>query len=717
MDGGSQESLCEVRRQLRELKFDICKQCKKNFELEKDVRYFDQRIALLINHKITVEEFPDSGIGEQRVGNLKDDLQKRCFGNLLFLLQTDPSYLAKLTRSVAPTEIDELLQIVMFSLYGNQYEAREEHLLLKMFELALQMEFDETEDFNNLLRANTAISRMMTAYTRRGPGQEYLKETLQSLIEDIAARKDLNLEVHPVKVYAEIHQIEDDEQNSITMETALRDSKVAEVIRSRLKGLEELSSQFFDAIIQSLDFVPYGIRWLCKAIYQLCREKFPAVPVDSITGLIGGFFMLRFINPAIVSPNNYMLLNSQPRQATRRTFVLVAKLMQSISNGAILKEIYMKPLHNFVKSRQNTLQSFLHQICDVDDFHSYLEIEQYLSLPKDMIITISLKEIYRLHELLCKYQDFLISTDMDKITLLLEELGVPSQSSRVGSNLFIDLPLLSRWDVTTSLRNEPLEFADRSSEHGIKSLRKQCRKILTRLFSTVPLLMQELTLREVLARGEKMDDEEVTRLVALAHSHLDALHASDTLYREDEFYNSIKEKVLQQELQYERMLRELKGLKEVLSTLNWHGNFLSEQLSAYKEYLQAVRNKAAVREANTSSPGKPSRSEDRKRPLQFTYANLEKDRVILESRTVTEKMKSNIYFTVVSPEPGIYKITLHYKSPIPGQSPKMELDLRLEDLLEQQHFRDPVLNLNEFVVLDVRHTLLFLRKHFVPRRL
>ena len=44
-----------VRQQLQILKVDICKQCKKNFELEKEVRFFDQRIALLINHKITVD--------------------------------------------------------------------------------------------------------------------------------------------------------------------------------------------------------------------------------------------------------------------------------------------------------------------------------------------------------------------------------------------------------------------------------------------------------------------------------------------------------------------------------------------------------------------------------------------------------------------------------------------------------------------------------------
>lgn len=707
----------KLRRQLQELKMEICKQCKKNFELEKEVGFFDQRIALLINHKITVEEFPDNiTFGEHRLGALKDDLQKRCFGNLFFLLQTEPKYLAKLTRSVAPTEIDELLQIVMFSLYGNQYEAREEHLLLKMFELALQMEFDETDEFGSLMRANTAISRMMSTYTRRGPGAEYLKETLQEIVEDLNANMDLNLEVNPVKVYCAVHHVIDDEQNNITMERALKDPKVADVINYRLKGLEEITSRFFDAIVSSLDYVPYGIRWLCKAIYQLCREKFPEIPVENITGLIGGFFLLRFLNPAIVSPHNHMLLNSQPRAAMRRNFVLIAKLLQAISNkGAsqVLKEVYMKPLQQFVASRQDSLQHFLHKLCDVDDFHSYLEIEQYLSLPKDMTICITLKEMYRLHELLCKYQDFLIVEDNDKLTVLLEELGVPVPSSFVQENVSVDVNLLSRWDVTTNLKNEVSDF-DRTSERGIKALRQQCRKILTRLLSTAPYLMQQLTLNDAISRAKSVHDEEVRRLATLASSHLEALRQSDSSYKEEEFYDIVKERVMQQELQYDRMLRELKGLRNVKETLSWHGDFLSQQLDAYKEYLQAVRNKAAIREGR-ATPGKVNKQTSG--PFKFTYHQLEKDGVILESKSITDKRKQNISFTVFSTEPGIYRIQLHYKIPIPGHSNLMQLDLHLEDLLELQHFRDPIMNLNEFVVLDVRRTLLFLHKHFAPKRL
>jgi Ras GTPase-activating-like protein IQGAP2/3 len=41
---------------LRELKAKISSQSKKNFVLEKDVRYLDSRIALLIQNRMALEE-------------------------------------------------------------------------------------------------------------------------------------------------------------------------------------------------------------------------------------------------------------------------------------------------------------------------------------------------------------------------------------------------------------------------------------------------------------------------------------------------------------------------------------------------------------------------------------------------------------------------------------------------------------------------------------
>ena len=47
---------CLAQKTLRELKAKISSQSKKNFVLEKDVRYLDSRIALLIQNRMALEE-------------------------------------------------------------------------------------------------------------------------------------------------------------------------------------------------------------------------------------------------------------------------------------------------------------------------------------------------------------------------------------------------------------------------------------------------------------------------------------------------------------------------------------------------------------------------------------------------------------------------------------------------------------------------------------
>lgn len=64
----------------------------------------------------------------------------------------------------------------------------------------LAAQFETSTEFGSLLRANTPVSRMMTTYTRRGPGQSYLKTTLAEKISSLVEHKDLNLEINPLKV-------------------------------------------------------------------------------------------------------------------------------------------------------------------------------------------------------------------------------------------------------------------------------------------------------------------------------------------------------------------------------------------------------------------------------------------------------------------------------------------------------------------------------------
>ncbi|KZV84636.1 Rho GTPase activation protein [Exidia glandulosa HHB12029] len=271
-----EDDLARAQKRLRELKARISAQSKKNFVFERDVRYLDSRIALLIQNRMALDEQQEVERHLEEVdpneGHYPDDRKLQQYGNLFFLLQSEPRHTAALCRLVSLSEIDTLLQTVMFTLYGNQYESREEHLLLTMFQSVLSAQFETATEFGSLLRANTPVSRMMTTYTRRGPGQSYLKSVLADRINSLIEHKDLNLEINPVKVYEQmVNQIEEDTGSlpanlprGVPPEVAGANPDVQAIIAPRLTMLMEIANSFLVTIIDSLESVPF-IRWICRA--------------------------------------------------------------------------------------------------------------------------------------------------------------------------------------------------------------------------------------------------------------------------------------------------------------------------------------------------------------------------------------------------------------------------------------------------------------------
>jgi len=173
---------------------------------------------------------------------------------------------------------------------------------------------------------------MMTTYTRRGPGQSYLKTVLAERINSLVELKDLDLEINPLKVYERMVQ-EIEIQNgelpshlprSVTAEQAAENESVQQIIAPRITMLIEIANSFLNTIITGLEETPYGIRWICKQIRSLSRRKYPDAQDQTICTLIGGFFFLRFINPAIVTPRSYMLIDNVPGEHPRNTLKYVS---------------------------------------------------------------------------------------------------------------------------------------------------------------------------------------------------------------------------------------------------------------------------------------------------------------------------------------------------------------------------------------------------------
>lgn len=74
--------------------------------------------------------------------------------------------------------------------------------------------------------------------------------------------------------------------------------------------------------------------------------------------------------------------------------------------------------------------------------------------------------------------------------------------------------------------------------------------------------------------------------------------------------------------------------------------------------------------------------------------------------------RPNIYFNFRSPVPGSFLIGLHYKG---RDKPIVEVDMKLDDLLEKQQANEQELEL-EYVLLNVNKMLHLLNKTFIIKR-
>lgn len=563
------------------------------------------------------------------------------------------------------TEIDSLLQTVMFTIYGNQYESREEHLLLTMFQSVLTYQFDNTPDYSSLLRANTPVSRMMTTYTRRGPGQSYLKVVLQDKINSLIELKDVDLEINPLKVYGRmIEEIEADTgtlpahlPKGVTAEQAAENKQVQAIVEPRLVMLMEIATTFLETIIAGLDETPYGIRWICKQIRSLSKRKYPDAQDQTICTLIGGFFFLRFINPAIVTPRSYMLIDGTPADHPRRTLTLIAKMLQNLANKpSYAKEPYMAKLQPFVHHNKERVNKFMLDLCEVQDFYESLEMDNYVALSKkDLELSITLNEVYATHSLLEKHSAALAKDDNSHLSVILHELGpAPAQLPR-KENRTINLPLFSKWEMAIDDLTAALDITQ--EEVYFMEAKATFVQIMRSLPQNSSVSRRPLRLDRVAeAAATLKNDAVMVRKGIRSMELLSQLQESGIIDKSDHF-GLLRDEV-EQELVHlgslkEKVMDETKKLEEVYRTIRDHNSYLVGQLETYKSYLHNVR---------SQSEGKTRKQQKQMvlGPYKFTHQQLEKEGVIQKSN-VPDNRRANIFFNFTSPLPGTFVISLHYK--------------------------------------------------------
>lgn len=720
-DDDLDDELARIQKRLRRLKAKISDQSKKNFLLEQDVRYLDSRIALIIQNKMGAEDQKEvsSRLENSDSENIDSDKyfpERKIFelyGNLFFVLQSEPQNIAKLCRCVSMTEIDALLQTVMFTIYGNQYEQREEHLLLSMFQSVLAAQFEAATDLSSLLRSNTPVSRMMTTYTRRGPGQVYLRSCLSQFLQNISENTRLNLEVYPMRVYDEIYDPAEDPYGKISVspEEAIKNVHVQELIKPRLEILDQLANHILTLIINSLNSVPYGIRWICKQIRLLTRRKFPDASDSSVCSLIGAFFFLRFINPAIVTPQVYMLVDEFPSDNPRRVLTLLAKMLQNVVNKpTVPKDPYMTNMAAFVASNTQRVNTLLNDLCEVPDFDESLEMDQYVVLSRQHLeLNIAINEIFGMHNLLEKYRPQMNLAQSSHLGILLEKIGTPPPLVPRNENANVILRLYSLWETEVGdvksdldvLRSDVVFMEVKALIVNIVRAFPTGQAVNNRPLDLLKIADIAATSNEftIVKRGIKALD----LLKEIRESNPDdyELLTGETEYEIDHL-GSLKDSVKQ----------EANSLEEVYKTILDHSNYLKTQIETYRSYLFNVR-KHTGSKADRPPEVNPSNKKVKVAIKKYSLNSLVKDKIVIEWKIaeVASVAISNISATIISPLPGSFSLTLLLKG---REEPIFVVEFRVDDLLEMRQEGKESFAINE-VVLDVKNLLALVSKDFKKR--
>lgn len=200
-------------------------------------------------------------------------------------------------------------------------------------------EVDKTDHEGTLFRNNTFSVGLMSAFAHE-VGRPYLKGLLLPLLQQIL-NSGLSYEINPEKA-------DGGASDEATIDT-------------NTLNLLNACGAYVSSISQSLPQVPHEIRRVCTLLRQNVQVKFP----NSVNTCVGGFFFLRFLTPAIFSPEGYGVLPPEepiPMEA-RRPFILISKTLQQISNEMYFSEDHMMPLNSFITENIPAFQQFFIDIC------------------------------------------------------------------------------------------------------------------------------------------------------------------------------------------------------------------------------------------------------------------------------------------------------------------------------------------------------------------
>ncbi|XP_031978442.1 ras GTPase-activating-like protein IQGAP1 isoform X1 [Corvus moneduloides] len=767
--------------ELMKLREEVVTLIRSNQQLENDLNLMDIKIGLLVKNKITLqdvvshskkltkknkEQLSDMMMLNKQRGGLKAlSKEKRekleAYQHLFYLLQTNPTYLAKLIFQMPQNKSTKFMDSVIFTLYNYASNQREEYLLLRLFQTALQEEIkSKVDQIHEIVTGNPTVIKMVVSFNRGARGQNALRQILAPVVKEIIDDKSLNIKTDPVDIYKSwVNQMESQTGEAsklpydVTPEQALSHEEVRTRLDASIRNMRTVTDKFLSAIISSVDKIPYGMRFIAKVLKDSLHEKFPDAGEDELLKIVGNLLYYRYMNPAIVAPDAFDIIDlSAGGQLTtdqRRNLGSIAKMLQHAASNKMFMgdNAHLSIINEYLLQSYQKFRRFFQAACEVPELQDKFNIDEYsdlVTLTKP-VIYISIGEIINTHTLLLDHQDAIAPEHNDPIHELLDDLGeVPTIESLIGEGSGnVNDPnreMLAKTEVSLTLTNKFDVPGDENAEMDARTIllntkrlivdviRFQPGETLTEILETSATSEQEAehhrAMQKRAIRDAKTPDkmkksvsakedgnlnlQEKKEKIKAGLKKLTELGTVDAKNKYQELINDIAKDIRNQRRYRQRRKAELVKLQQTYSALNSKATFYGEQVDYYKSYIKTCLDNLASKGKVSKKPREMKGKNSKKISLKYTAARLHEKGVLLEIEDLQGSQFKNVIFEI-SPteEVGDFEVKAKF------MGVQMEtFMLHYQDLLQLQYEGVAVMKLFDRAKVNVNLLIFLLNKKF-----
>uniref|UniRef100_A0A672HRH8 IQ motif containing GTPase activating protein 1 n=1 Tax=Salarias fasciatus TaxID=181472 RepID=A0A672HRH8_SALFA len=770
--------------ELMRLREEVVTNIRSNQQLENDLNLMDIKIGLLVKNKITLQEVVSHSkkLTKKNKGQLSDmmmmnkqrgglkalskekRLKLEAYQYLFYLLQTNPTYLAKLIFQMPQNKSTKFMDSVIFTLYNYASNQREEYLLLKLFKTALQEEIkSKVDQMKEVVTGNPTVIKMVVSFHRGARGQNALRQILAPVVKEIMDDKTLNIKTDPVDIYKSwVNQMETQTGEAsklpydVTPEQAMAHEEVRTRLEASIKNMKTITDKFLSAIIVSVDKIPYGMRFISKVLKDTLHEKFPDASEDELLKIIGNLLYYRYMNPAIVAPDAFDIIDvsagGQLTTEQRRNLGSIAKMLQhAASNKMFLGDnAHLNPINEYLSASYQKFRRFFLAACDVPSLEDKFNVDQYSDLVTvtKPVIYISIGEMINTHTLLLDHQDAIAPEHNDPIHELLEDLGeVPTVESLIGENpLPADDPnkeQMGKTEVSLTLTNKFDVPGEANAEMDAKTLllntkrlivdviRFQPGETLTEILDSTASTEQEAEYQRAMQRRAIRDAKTPEKMKQVKpvvddsltlqgkkdkiKSNLQRLAELGKVHPENRYQdliNDIAKDIRNQRRYRQRRKAELVRLQQTNSALNSKAKFYSEQSDYYNRYIKScmegLNRKANYIRLLSKKPGDNKAKKSKQVSQKYTASRLHEKGVLISIDDLQPNQFKNVIFEISPSESvGVFDVKAKFMGVHLETVP-----LEYQDLLQLQYEGVAVMKLFDKATVNVNLLIFLLNKKF-----